>query len=159
VALVHVQLHRHQVALRVRLCTTRHQLARHADGAIAEVVGAVLHLLWVCVEVMPSHSDTNKQVAVLDVVDVDIPGVLTGRQAQRAQHRGVVPTLIGHLCDREAIDDQQVLAGTRLIPPELSDVLPCIEHCGTVLDGDLGFLARQRGCGHERPHESSEGLP
>jgi hypothetical protein len=126
VVLLHVQLHCHQVALSIGLSTPRDKLACHTDGAVAEVVGAALHLLGVSVEVMASDSDADEEVAVLHVVDVHVPGVLAAGDAQGAQHSGVVTALIGHLGDSQAIDDMQVTASTHFIPPAPHKKLPAM---------------------------------
>ena len=51
---------------------------------VAEVVRPMLHLLRVGVEVVPAHRDPYEEVGVLHVVDINVPRVLPGGQAQGA---------------------------------------------------------------------------
>jgi hypothetical protein len=115
--LLHIKLHCHQVSLCIRLSTARDQLSCNTDGAVAEVVGAALHLLGVSVEVVPADGDADEQVAVLHVVDVDVPGVLPTGDGQGAQDSGIVATLIGHLGDCQAINHVQIPPSTHFVPP------------------------------------------
>jgi hypothetical protein len=117
VVLLHIQLHSDQVTLCVRLSTAGNQLASNTDGTIAKVVRAALHLLRVSVEVVAANGDANEEVAVLNVVDVDVPGVLATGNAQCAQDSGIVTPLVGHLGNCQAINHVQVAASTHLIPP------------------------------------------
>ena len=75
------------------------RIARHSHqrppprSPVAQVIGPVLHLLGVCVEVVPAHRHSDEEVGVLDVVDVHVPRVLPGGQAQGAEDSCVVSAL------------------------------------------------------------------
>lgn len=52
----------------------------------------------------------------------------------------------------------QVLPGSCLVPTQLANIFPSVEHRGSVLDGDLAFLACKCHCGHQWTSQANESL-